>query len=119
MHPATPRLNSNLGFNTDAPAARGDIVVVYVTGLGRTSPNPAVGEIPNYAATMLALSSLQVALNGTAVDRSLIKYAGVTPGSAGLYQINLYVPDGTGDDPEIQVTSGIQASQTGLKLPLR
>ena len=103
----------------DAPAHAGDTVVVYVTGLGRTSPNTAVGEIPNYAASMLAFTSLKVTLNGTAVDPALIKYAGVTPGSAGLYQINLYLPDGTGDDPEIQVTAGNLPAQTGLKLPLR
>ena len=57
-------------------------MVVYVTGLGRTSPNPALGEIPTYAAPMMALASLKVTLNGTAVDPALIKYAGVTPGSA-------------------------------------
>jgi len=101
------------------PAHAGDTVVIYATGLGRTSPNPAMGEIPNYAATMLALASLKVALNGVAVDPSLIKYAGLTPGSAGLYQINLYLPDGTGNDPEIQVTAGNLTAQTGLKLPVR
>ena len=78
-----------------------------------------MGEIPNYAATMLAFASLKVTFNGTAVDPSLIKYAGVTPGSAGLYQVNLYLPEGTGNDPEIQVTAGNVPAQTGLKLPLR
>lgn len=106
-------------LTADAPAHVGDTVVVYATGLGQTSPNPAVGEIPNYAATMLAFASLKVTFNGTAVDPSLIKYAGVTPGSAGLYQVNLYLPEGTGNDPEIQVTAGNVPAQTGLKLPLR
>jgi hypothetical protein len=58
-----------------------------------------VGEIPGYAATMLALASLKVTLNGVAVDPSLIKYAGLTPGSAGLYQINIYLPDGNRKRP--------------------
>ena len=106
-------------LTADAPAHAGDIVVIYATGLGRTSPNPAVGEIPNYAATMLSFASLKVTLNGNAVDPVLIKYAGVTPGSAGLYQINLEMPKETGNDPEIQVTAGIPAAQTGVKLPLR
>ena len=106
-------------LTAEAPAHTGDTVVVYVTGLGRTSPNPAVGEIPNYAATMLAIASLKLTLNGKAVAPWDIKYAGVTPGSAGLYQINLYLPEGTGNDPEIQVTAGNLTAQTGLKLPLR
>jgi uncharacterized protein (TIGR03437 family) len=106
-------------LTADAPAHAGDTVVIYVTGLGRTSPNPAMGEIPSYAATMLALASLKVTLNGTAVDPALIKYAGVTPSSAGLYQINLYVPAGTGNDPELEIAAGNLAVQTGLKLPVR
>jgi uncharacterized protein (TIGR03437 family) len=106
-------------LTADAPAHAGDTVVVYITGLGRTSPNPAVGEIPSYAATMLAIASLKVTLNGTVVDPYTIKYAGLTPGSAGLYQINIYLPDGTGNDPEMQVTAGNLPAQTGLKLPLR
>jgi uncharacterized protein (TIGR03437 family) len=106
-------------LTADAPAHAHDIVVIYVTGLGRTSPNPALGEIPNYAATMLAAGSLKVSLNDAPVAGELIKYAGLTPGSAGLYQINLYLPEGTGNDPEIRVTAGSLTAQTGLKLPLR
>ena len=103
----------------EAPAREGDIVVVYVTGLGWTVPNPVPGEIPGYAAPMRALSSLRVALNGKPLDPTLIKYAGVTPRSAGLYQLNLYLPQGTGTDPEIEVTAGNLAAPTALKLPVR
>lgn len=106
-------------LTADAPAHVGDTVVVYVTGLGRTSPNPAVGEIPNYAANMLAIASLKVTLDGTAVDRSLIKYAGLTPGCAGLYQVNIYIPDGAHNNPEIQITAGNLPPQTGLRLPVQ
>src|SRR5450759_1381591 len=106
-------------LTADAPAHAGDTVVVYITGLGQTSPNPAVGEIPNYAANMLAIASLKVTLDGMTVDPSLIKYAGLTPGSAGLYQINIYIPDETGNDPEIQVTAGNLPPKTGLRLPVR
>jgi uncharacterized protein (TIGR03437 family) len=106
-------------LTADAPAHAGDIVVIYLTGLGRTSPNPAMGEIPSYAASMVAFASLKVTLNDVAVDPMLIKYAGLTPGSAGLYQINLELPREIGSDPEIRVTAGNPAAQTGLKLPVR
>ena len=103
------------------PAHAGDTVVIYLTGLGRTTPNPVPGEIPAYAAQMIAgnLATLSVTLDGMAVDPTLIKYAGLTPGSAGLYQINLFLPDTTGNDPEIQVMAGNPTAQTGLKLPVR
>jgi uncharacterized protein (TIGR03437 family) len=103
----------------DAPAHAGDIVVIYATGLGRTSPNPALGEIPGYAALILTPATVKVTLNGTAVDPMLIKYAGLTPGSAGLYQINLELPKDTGNNPEIGVTAGNLPVQAGLKLPVR
>jgi len=106
-------------LTADAPAHANDFVVVYVTGLGQTSPNPPLAVIPATAAQMTGLTSLQVALNGTALDPVRIKYAGLTPGSAGLYQINLVLPDGTGPDPEIWVSAGSLPPQTGLKLPLR
>ena len=106
-------------LTADVPAHAGDIVVIYATGLGRTFPNPALGEIPSYAAPMLAPGSLKVTLNGTGVDPMLVKYAGLTPGSAGLYQINLEIPKDTGSDPEIRVMAGSVATQGGLKLAVR
>ena len=66
---------------------------VHATGLGRTTPNPRPGEIPAYAAQMVRPGDLKISLGGTALEPWRIKYAGLTPGSAGLYQINLLLPD--------------------------
>ena len=104
-------------LTADAPAHAGDTVVVYVTGLGYTSPNPGLGAIPNSA--WPAMATVKVSLQGTALDPVRIKYAGVTPGSAGLYQINLVLPDGAGVDPEIVVSAGSAPGQGGLKLAMR
>jgi uncharacterized protein (TIGR03437 family) len=68
---------------------------------------------------MLSLPALRVTLGGKVVDAVLIKYAGLTPGSAGLYQINLVVPDGTPADTEIEVTAGSPTGQAVLKLWVR
>ena len=103
----------------DSPAHAGEIIVVYATGLGQTAPNPATGEIPQYAAPIVALRSLQLSLGGVAVDPGLIKYAGLTPMSAGLYQINVEVPGNPGTDPEVRVTIAGQSSPAGLKLAIR
>jgi uncharacterized protein (TIGR03437 family) len=103
----------------DSPARADEIIVMYTTGLGKTAPNPATGTIPQYAAQILGLSSLKISLGSTTVAPDMVKYAGLTPGSAGLYQINLAVPAGTGDDPEVRVSIGDQSSPTGLKLAVR
>lgn len=103
----------------DSPAHAAEIIVVYATGLGKTVPNPATGEVPRYAAQIVALSDLQVSLGGAVVGSGLIKYAGLTPESAGLYQINLEVPGNPGTDPELRVTVAGQSSPAGLKLAIR
>jgi uncharacterized protein (TIGR03437 family) len=99
-----------------SPAQAGEIIVVYACGLGRTQPNSAPGVIPQNAAVIQGLSNLTVYLGGTAVDPASILYAGVSPGSAGLYQINLVLPDNLGTDPEIRVAIAGQSSPAGLKL---
>src|SRR5262249_40629310 len=104
-------------LTADAPAHPGDTIVIYLTGLGRTLINPVPGEIPKYASQIVNLASLKVALGGTPVDPARIAYVGLTPGSAGLYQINLLVPTGAGNDPEIQVTG--DSTSGGLKLYIR
>ena len=102
-----------------SPAVAGEIIVLFATGMGKTSPNPGPGEIPTYSAPIVNLSTLQVTLAGKAVDPSLIKYAGVSPQSAGLYQINLAIPGGTPSNPAIQVSEAGQTSSAGLVLPVQ
>jgi uncharacterized protein (TIGR03437 family) len=101
-----------------SPAQAGEIVVLYACGLGRTQPNPAPGVIPQNAAAIQRLSDLKVYLGGTAIDPASILYAGLTPGSAGLYQINLVLPGNLGTDPEIRVAIADQSSPAGLKLAM-
>ncbi len=109
----------NALLTPDLPAHPGDIVVLYLTGLGKTAPNPDLGEIPKTAAVIIHQSGLKVSLGDTTVEPSRILYAGLTPGCAGLYQINFVVPEGTGTDPEVRVSLGSQTSAAGLKLPVR
>ena len=103
----------------DVPAHAGDTIVLYATGLGHTQPNPNPGEIPPTAAYVDNAANLKVLLNGSAIDPALIKYAGLTPGSAGLYQINFILPGGLSDDVEIRVSLDGQTSAAGVKLAVR
>ena len=109
----------NSAIAPGSPAQAGETIVVYACGLGRTQPNPAPGAIPQNAAVIQRLSDLKVYLGGTAIDPPRIQYAGLTPGSAGLYQINLVLPDGLGTDPEIRVAIADQSSSAGLKLAVQ
>ena len=102
-----------------APARPGETVVIYAAGLGRTAPDPGAGEILMVQMPLKQPDSLKVYLGGAALEPWRIKYAGLTPGSPGLYQVNLELPEGAANDPEIRFLVGEQASAPGLKLPLR
>jgi uncharacterized protein (TIGR03437 family) len=104
-----------------SPAHAGEVVVLYATGLGRTSPDIYPASVPSTAMTILYRSQLQVLLNGVPCAQSSIYYAGVTPGFAGLYQINLLLPavlsaDPLGANPTIQLVMGAQASPPSVQL---
>ncbi len=99
-----------------SPAQASETVVLFAAGLGRTVPDSASGVLPSGAATLLYASQLQIVLNGTVLPQSSIYYAGVTPGFAGLYQINVTLPGVLPPDPEIQVVMGTQTSPPGILL---
>jgi uncharacterized protein (TIGR03437 family) len=103
-------------ITTTFPAQASETVVLFAAGLGRTVPDSGSGVLPTGAATLLYASQLQIVLNDTVLPPSSIYYAGVTPGYAGLYQINVTLPDVLPPDPEIQVVIGTQASPPGILL---
>jgi uncharacterized protein (TIGR03437 family) len=100
----------------DAPAAPGEAVVLYAIGLGKTQPNPDPGTIPVRAAPITRLNDLQVLVAGNLLGPDQIQYVGISPGLAGVYQINLVLPQALDPDPEIRVAIGEQMSSAGPKL---
>jgi uncharacterized protein (TIGR03437 family) len=102
-----------------APAQPGDLIVLYSTGLGATQPLPALGEIPQNAGLITAFSSLRVLLNGTAITQATMFYAGQTPGFAGLYQVNFFIPGNCPPNPQIQLAIGQQVSAQGIMLAVQ
>jgi uncharacterized protein (TIGR03437 family) len=98
------------------PATPGEIVIIYAAGLGRVTPDTSQGRIASAAASITAASQLQVLLAGTACPPGNVLYAGLAPGFAGLYQINLVIPPLTPPNPEIRISVGPQISPPGLAL---
>jgi uncharacterized protein (TIGR03437 family) len=99
----------------DSPAKPGEVIVFYATGLGRTIPNPATPfEIQQNSSKVAG--ELNLSLDGNAVNPADIWYAGLTPGIAGVYQINLKLSDTLGADSEIHPSMAGQTSAAGVKL---
>ena len=67
----------------------GDSIVIWATGLGRTSPAIDSGMPSPSDPLPSAVIQPNIQLGGVALD---VQYAGLVPGSVGLYQINASVP---------------------------
>jgi uncharacterized protein (TIGR03437 family) len=103
---------------TFAPARPGDTVTLYATGLGLTNPSFAAGALPGAAGAITG--DFQISLGSTMLDGTGVLYAGVTPGSAGMYQINIRVPASipSGDQPVVMKVNGI-ASPSGAYITVK
>jgi uncharacterized protein (TIGR03437 family) len=105
--------------SSDAPAHRGEIVVLYATGLGVTAPPAVPDALPDRVAWLARLADFRVWLNGSPIPAVRILYAGNSPPYAGLFQINLRIPDDAPVDPEIRCGFLESMSQPGGILPIR
>ena len=79
---------------TDAsPAKPGEIIVLYLTGLGSATNQPATGSGAPVPPTD-PLNAVTLTLNGATAPTLFV---GLTPGTVGLYQIDVTVPPQTPD----------------------
>ena len=67
------------------PAKRGEVVIIYLTGLGLVNPAPVTGA----AATQAAAAQIPSGCERPSLNVGEVLYAGITPGFAGLYQLNV------------------------------
>jgi uncharacterized protein (TIGR03437 family) len=105
-------------IDSTAPAAPGDWAILYGNALGPVTPPIPSGQIAPAAAQIQPVGFV-LSLDGVTVPADHIEYVGAAPGFAGLYQINLLIPPGTGADPEIQIGVNNSMSRTGLHLPVQ
>jgi uncharacterized protein (TIGR03437 family) len=102
----------------DKPARPGEIVILYATGLGATKPRVPAGQIPTGIAWLDKLADFRLTLAGETVDRANLLYAGAAPGFAGLYQINLRLPENVGRNPELRIGFKETMSPADARLPV-
>ena len=94
----------------DTPAQAGDEVVIYAVGLGDTTPEATAGQASTSLPLQMVTGAVSVTIGG---ENARVDFAGLTPGFAGLYQINAAVPAGvTGNSVPVVLTVAGQPSPT-------
>ena len=105
-------LNQDYSVNTPRqPARSGSVLMAYLTGLGATDNPPGTG----IAAAANPLSRVTASVTATVGGQpASVQFAGLAPGYAGLYQVNLVVPQLAPGDYPLQVTAGGVQSNAGM-----
>jgi len=96
--------------------ARGDVVVLYATGLGAVSNAQTAGAAASLTTLSTVNARTEVLIGGRPAT---VHFSGLAPGYAGLYQINATVPaELAAGETELLLRVGGVTSQA-VRLPLR
>jgi uncharacterized protein (TIGR03437 family) len=106
---------SNSVVTGSTPVKRGDALVIYANGLGPVNNQPASGEPSPGPPQQLAATSVNpsVTIGGSIAT---VAFSGLTPGSVGLYQVNVTVPADapTGNQPLVISMNGVNSKATSV-----
>ncbi len=113
------------------PAMSGDTITIYVNGLGAVTPDINDGWnscaqstcAPDLSNLTLRYTTVQpiVTIGGVTVPDSMILFSGLAPQFAGLYQINLTIPDGITPSNQVPVViqMGDVSSPDGVSIAMQ
>jgi uncharacterized protein (TIGR03437 family) len=76
---------------SQSPVTAGDHLVIYAEGLGPVTPAFAAGDLAPLDTLYRTANSVSVSIGG---QPATVEFAGLAPGSAGEYQINVVIPAG-------------------------
>jgi uncharacterized protein (TIGR03437 family) len=100
------------------PAKPGDVLTIYGTGFGVTSPVFAPGELPDRAGP--TVEKARVSLGLLDLAGSDVLHCGVAPFLAGVHQLNIRVPANLPDgDYPLMLRLGNAATPSGGLLTIR
>lgn len=113
--PTVIRSSNNLLVTDTNPIHRDDTLVIYLTGLGRTTPAVDDGIPSSGTPLATALTVPTVRLAGQDLP---VAYAGLAPGEVGVYQINVNVPRSTptGLNMPLTISQGGSIHTIGLRI---
>jgi uncharacterized protein (TIGR03437 family) len=92
-----------------SPAKPGEVIILYATGFGPTSPPTPSGQVVTSAAPVANLSAISATIGG---QQAQVQWAGIT--ISGVWQLNVQVPAGAASgDAAIMAQIGGKSTQGG------
>jgi len=91
------------------PAKAGDVILVYCTGLGQTTPALTTGTLVSSTGTSATAVGVTATIGG---KDATVAYAIASPGFVGLYQVALTVPAGVTGSSAIVLKQGTTTSNS-------
>jgi len=111
--------NSDGSVNTSAnPAAAGDTLTVYFTGIGPLDHPVATGQpAPLSGPISRATLPVTVTIGGQSAN---VVFAGLSPGSISLAQVNVVAPDlPSGDYPIVILENGVASNAPSISIAVK
>lgn len=99
---------------SDNPAKAGDVLLVYLTGLGQTTPPLQTGNLQ----TGSALNNTTTVTATIGGQPAPVVYSIASPGFAGLYQVAVTVPSGVTGSAALVLKTGTATSNT-VNIPVK
>lgn len=107
-------LNQDSSLNTSsALARRGEVIQIYGTGAGRYTGGTFEDGAP-VSGLISSVSTPQVFMGGV---EARVQFSGLTPGLAGVWQVNVFIPDNsfiTGRVPVVVFMDGVESNEVGV-----
>lgn len=102
------RAATNTLVNANSPMQPGEDLYLYATGLGPVDNAPATGSATPSTPLAQTRALPSITIGG---QSCLVRFAGLAPGLAGVYQVNLVVPPGiaSGEQDLVLTVSGAAA----------
>lgn len=103
--------------SADHPAAAGSIMSAYLTGQGAVQPPVATGAPAPFDPLAMAVAPVTAFVGGQQAD---VSFEGLSPGSVGLFQVNLRLPPGITGEQSLAISVGgvsSNAATISVQLP--
>jgi uncharacterized protein (TIGR03437 family) len=91
---------------SSSPASAGETIIIYCTGLGAVNPQVETG-FPAPTSPLAISATPTVTIGGVSAQ---VSFSGLAPGFAGLYQINVMVPQSVSGTAQLVIAVGAVSS---------